>query len=963
MVRTEFVGRDHELAVLARCLEEARVGQARLVLCQGEPGVGKTRLAEELLTLAAPKGVTGVWGVAVDWAGVPPYWPWRQVFRALADMVDLTTIADNHGLTSDLAGLAPELFAAPEGRSDPSASYDRFRQFDAVAALLRQVTRRLPLVIVFDDAHAADGPSLLVLHHVARSLRNEPFLLVVNHRDTEHRTGALLAELRREPITRQIHLRGLGPPAVRRQLASLVGHDVGDAEAARVHAHTGGNPFLVAEAGRMLAEGRATSGAVPVSADVREAIAARLLRLSPEAAQLLQAASVVGREFPVAVVAAMVDLPVLRCLGALDEAVAAGLVEFVPTPGTHRFAHALVRDAIEAALGTPERVRLHRLAAEAVEDLYGERLGPRLFDLARHWAVAAVAGERARATAWIQRAGREAMQSHAYEEAARLLRLALDVATGEIDELTRCRILLALGKALHLSSDFRGGLDASLEAAALARGLGRPDLVAEAALVMEPTFDFEINVALGQLCEKALTVLGSEHAALRTRVAARLAEVCHYLGDVEPARPASQEVLVLAEQCRDPAAVVAALHARQLVCSGPDGLDERACLAERMLAIADGAASCEPRMWGHLWRVDVAFQRGDLAGAARELDAAATCAHQVGGRLARWQVLRTQAVLAQAQARFDDARRLGAEALMTLAPTGNPLGAMMWAALLTAVAHHTGHDAESLAANGLDGPSSDDEGPPAPGVIQTLGIAFVLAEAGRLPEAAACYRSLGPAAHWRPTAHAALCAYASGISVAVALDASDDVATLQQRLKGYRGHHVVSGAGQVVYLGPVELWLGVAAAHLDLLDEAVADLEHAVKACALNGAAGFHVEAQLELAAVLARRGRPGDRSRARSVASETVRQATLLGMATMAAKASQLVGQLGARPTVPLTPREREVAELVAQGLTNREIAARLYLSERTAQNHVQHILTKLDLANRSQIALWVMGQKMSTA
>lgn len=586
MVGTELVGRDPELAVLAECLGAAQEGHARLVLCQGEPGIGKTRLAEELLTLAAAKGVPGVWGVAVESAGAPPYWPWRQLLGAVADRVDLTAIADEHRLTGELVGLAPELFASWERPTDTSGSTeDRFRQFDAVAVLLRQLTRGEPLVIVFDDAHSADSPSLLLLHHVVRNMRDERLLLVVNHRHTEQRHGALFAELLREPVTRQIHLRGLGPSAVRRQLVSVVGHDVGSAEVAGVHSRTGGNPFFVAEVGRAIAERREHSTDFLVTPNVQEAIGARLRRLSPEASRLLEAASIVGGEFPLRVVAAMVNLPVLSCLAPVDEAVAAGLVEATPTPGAHRFAHALIRDAIESGLATAERVRLHRLAAEAVEQLYGDHLGPHLFDLARHWAVAAVQGDRRRAVGWIERAGGEAMRSHAYEEGARLFRLALDVDAGDIDETARCRLLLGLGAARHLSSDLPGGFQASLEAAALAGAIGRPDLVAEAALVMEPTFDLEVNLTIRRLCEKALVGLGPEHTALLARVAARLAEVCHYLGDVEPARPASEEVLALAERCGDPVAVIAALHARQLVCSGPDELEDRATLAERILEV------------------------------------------------------------------------------------------------------------------------------------------------------------------------------------------------------------------------------------------------------------------------------------------------------------------------------------------------------------------------------------------
>ena len=128
----------------------------------------------------------------------------------------------------------------------------------------------------------------------------------------------------------------------------------------------------------------------------------------------------------------MVGEPVLGCLGQLDEAVAAGLVEPTATPGEHRFVHVLIRDAVEAGLGTAERVALHRSAAEAVEELYAGRLEPHLSDLARHWGSAAVLGERGRAIGWIRRAAEEAMSRLAYEEGVRLYRLGLDIGGGEL---------------------------------------------------------------------------------------------------------------------------------------------------------------------------------------------------------------------------------------------------------------------------------------------------------------------------------------------------------------------------------------------------------------------------------------------------------------------------------------------------------------------------------------------------
>ena len=962
-MQTELVGRETELAFLDQCLAEVLDRHARLVLCRGEPGIGKTRLAEEVLALAAGRDATGLSGVADESAGAPPYWPWRQILRSLDKLVDLTAIAREHELSADLAAIAPDAFAAGAAWTPANGSpEDRFRQFDAFGQLLGHACRCAPLVIVLDDAHWADQPSLLLLRHLARTLRDARLLVLVNYRATEPAPGSVIVELLREPLTRQLDLRGLPAEAVGRQLAMVLGYDVGASQVQHVHALTGGNPFFAGEVARALAAATSASAPLSVTANVREAISARLDRLSADSARLLRAASVVGPRFSLAVVASMTGLPAARCLAALDEAVAAGLVE-TGSSGGYQFVHTLVRDAVEAGLGTPERTRLHRTAAESLEELHADRLEPHLFELARHWAAAAVEGDRSRAVGWIRRAAEAAMRQHAYEEAARLFHRALDSCWSEYEDEGRVHLLLGLGAARHLSSDIPGGLAACGEAAELAARIGRPDLLAEAALVTEPVYGLaEVNGRIQQLCEDALRAVGTSSLERRARVLARFAEACDYLDDVETARPASEAALALAEQLGDPAVLEAALRARQLTCAGPDALDERSVVADRMIGLGSELGSPNARMWGHLWRVDAAFQRGDFAGAARDLEAAGRSAEQVRGPLARWHVLRGKAMLAQAQARFDDARRLAEEAFATLAPTGHPSAPMMRSALLSMTAHHVGYLAEGAASHdAVDSAVGDLTGPTA-AVIQALAPAFWLFEVGRVPEAAALYRSCGPVTEWRPAQHSTLFCYATGVVLAVGLDAADDVARLRELLQPYAGEHVVSGAGPVGYLGPVDLWLGVAAGYLGLFADAIAHLEHAAKACAVAGAAGFHAEVQCELADVLARRDGPGDRTRAKALAGESLRQARVLGMPPVAAKASRLIERLeDARSASRLTPREREVAELVAEGLTNREIAGRLQLSDRTAQNHVQHILDKLDLPNRGQIAVWVTSHKMS--
>jgi DNA-binding CsgD family transcriptional regulator len=954
-MRTQLVGREREMAVLDECLEAALSQHPRIVLCWGESGIGKTRLAEEALGSAGSKGAIGVWGRAIESAGAPPYWLWRQVLRALAETVDLREIADEHRVAADLSGIAPDVFVGSAGpRAADGSSEDRFLQFDALARLLRQVTAVRPLVIALDDTQWADQASILLLQHIAHTLSDERLMVVVNHRGTDRTDGAAVTELLRGSMTREIHLRGLSIPEVGRQLASMLGEEVVAREVEYVHGATGGNPFFVKEVGRALTRRRAGEPPSPVAISVRDAIGARLERLSPRGVEVVRAASVVGREFSPSLVAAMLELPLVDCLSALDEAASAGLLEPESMPHEPRFVHALIRDAIEDGLHTSERVQLHRRAAETLEQAQPSPSGPRLFDLARHWSIAAIDDDRLKATRWIGEAADEAMRQLAYEDAARLFRRALDIGAGELDEVDRCRLLLGVGGALHLSSDIAGGIDACVEAASLARDIGRPDLMAEAALVTPPTLVPEADLTIRKLCERAMEALGPEHPALAARVLARFAETCEYLADGDGARRGSQKALTLAEACDDPVALMAALRARQLGCSAPDGLEERASVAERMIEIGR-ATDASAQLSGHLGLIDVAFERGDLTSVAREIEVAAWLAQEVRSPLGRWDVLRARAVLAQAQARFDVAHRFAVEAFDVLAPTGHPMATMMKGALSSTMAHQTGYDEEPLSTYGLGDAPAEELDFPKVGVIRTLAPALVLVEVGRLTEAAALYRSLGPASEWQPSLHSTLPSYAFGIATAVALDATEDVATLRDILQPSRGHHVVAGAGCVSYFGPVELWLGVAAGHLGLLDDAVVDLEQAVRACSVSGIAGFHAEAQYELAVALSRRSGQRDFARARSLVADSAKRAKELDMPCIATKAQRLMAELDAGAGSPrLTPREREVADLVAQGLTNREIAKQLFLSERTAQNHVQHILTKLDLSNRSQIAVW---------
>ena len=261
-----LVGRDRELGVLLGCLDEAQRGRASLVVCVGGPGIGKTRLVEELAGRARERGVLTAWGRGATTDGAPPYWPWREVLRVLD--------------TAGMAGPGPVDLLTLSG-VEPSLE-ERVRRFDEVARFVLGAARSRPLLVVLDDLDGADEPSQLLVQYLARTARDDRVLVVVCCRET---TGPL-ATLAQEPGTTQVELGGLERPAVGEQVSAMVGRAASDAELAAVYDATVGNPFFVCELARQLADGPTLAVAVPRS--VLDAIGQRLGRLSPGCAASLR---------------------------------------------------------------------------------------------------------------------------------------------------------------------------------------------------------------------------------------------------------------------------------------------------------------------------------------------------------------------------------------------------------------------------------------------------------------------------------------------------------------------------------------------------------------------------------------------------------------------------------------------------------------------------------------------------
>ncbi len=941
-----MVGRDRELARVTGLLDDALAGRARLVLCTGEAGIGKTRLAEELAAAAGARGVPVAWARAADRGSSPPYGLWRLV-------LDQSAVRAEAGSGADLW---PAAFGAADLGAESSVAR-RFALFAEVRGRLAQAAERTGLLLVLDDLQWADEASAVLLVEVVRQLRGTRILAFVTYRDAP---DGVLPRLSAEANTERVDLHGLPAEAVG-DLLLAAGLDASPEQARRVHDETGGNPFLVRELAQALA-GPPSGSSVP--GRVLEATAYRLTQLSDQTREVLQAAAVTGNSFPVGVVAKMLDRPVLSLLGPLDEGRDAGFLVAGDHPGDYRFSHALVSSAVAARLSAEEQRRLHTAAADAIEALYEGQVRLHLAEVARHRVEASLPGDRARAVAACQAAASVAWDALAFEEAVRLYRQALAVGDTEIGEDHRSRLELGLAAALHRSGDLPGSQEAAARAARRAERRRDRLGLARAALVMEATGVPEWDGEISRVCEQALSISRAGDDLpddLRARVSARYAQALVYRGEYDRAGSVSRDALATAESAADPVALVDALRARQLACCAPEGLAERIVLAARMLETADTLGSAWVEMWGRLWRIDTLFETGQLRAIRRELTDLGSCLDRLSGPIGRWHQLNIAATLALATGRFAEAARLAREGFKVFSDMGHPAAIGSLAVILSQSSLHIGLDRSGLA-DAFDlipahlRPEAVDTTQGTATIFPALTLTLIRVQQGDRAGAEAAYALAGPIRSWTPSPAMRMSAWGAALAVAIGLGRTEDIEFLASRFEPFRGQHAANGAGAGVYMGPVELQLGLAAAALGRPDAAASDLAAAVSICDANGACGYAVQARVELAAVLVRRGDP---AQARAVLDRAAGEASRLGMAPFVTRIEQLRAALtaegGAGAAHPvLSPRELEVARLVAQGLTNKQIGERLFVSERTAENHVQHILVKLGFSNRSQIAAW---------
>jgi DNA-binding CsgD family transcriptional regulator len=1002
--RQPFVGRESELRQLQTAFESAAAGRGALVLLVGEPGIGKTSLSEELCRLVAAAGGRSLVGHCYEEGSFrPPYQPFVEVIAAYLHGLDSEALQAELGSSAaDLARIVPtlreSLCVSPPPPGD--AEEDRWRLLQAATDLLHSAAARHPLLLVLEDLHDADRGTLDLLLYVARNLHGARVLVVGTYRDVEvdraHPLSAARTELHRASNVARVQLHGLSTDEVQRLLAETSQNTIPQPFAELVQRQTEGNPLFVRETLRFVIDtglmerrdgalrrvgDQTLVGRIPEG--LRDAVGKRLSRLRDGTDRVLSVASVIGREFQLDVLHQVLAHPEEELEAALEEASAAAIIEEHAAVGaaiTYRFSHAFFRQTLYDEIVAPRRIRLHQQVARALEEVYARRLDEHSAELAEHFSFYSDTLNLAKAVHYGEVAAKHATEVFAYGEAARQLERALAVQelVDADDAAKRLDLLLALGAVLLPSGETERVIDhVAPEALALAEGLGdRREAFRACRLALDclhtlgatpQAAGFNRAPRIGEFrtwAERAGRFVDRDSIE---RVYADLA-VAHALmleGQSAQARALRLEALALARQHGDIQAMFScAVYLLEV--GAPQHWDERVRLAEEcagwprqgVSALTQGQAlqfcgavqlaQVERTQAEELWR-----QVAELAERTRVANLSllvavheAVCA-VVDGRLEEALVLLGRLVnLADELGVRMRGRAFG---LMQLVAPALHLGrADIW---LTASEEQA--PPPSLAAAGRR---------PTGSVISTAARAVCLAQLGRLGEARVVVEPVLNDLENSLDDEPRIQLLVMLLQAAVVVEHRTAARALATRLAS-----VAHLTGEISIQTCVGRHLGDAAA---LAGDRTAACAYYQQALDSAGKIRFRPElalTHLRLAELLLDGGDDHAQSDALEHLDAAIpelqdmhmRPGLERGLAlreTLAPAAAPTPARQSASDS--LTAREREIAGLMADGLSNRDIAERLVITEGTVEVHVKHILGKLSFRSRTQVAGWLTRQ-----
>ena len=976
---TPFVGRRDETAELRDGLTRTLAGRGRVLLLVGEPGIGKSRLAENLLHEAGERGALLLIGHCYEWEGAPAYWPWIQILRDCIKELQPDQLEKAfRGVAPDILRILPELRdLIPEISEPPDVNPEqaRFRLFDGVTNGLKQIAGSQPLVLLLEDLHWADEASLLLLQFLAKELHDVPLLVVGTYRNVEigrrHPLSRTLADLSRERRNRRIMLHGLDEHDVREYIALSSDGDPEPELVGRIYRETEGNPFFVTEVVRLLADEGRLAGSEPrdewsigIPESVRNVIGQRLDLLSKECNTMLAVAATIGRDFDLQIVGVAGDTEQDDLLELIDEATRANVVGESESFGHYRFSHALIRELLYDELSPSERLRLHARIADAIERQHAADLAASYSDLAHHYALAPIGANLNKAIDYALQAAEQAMSMVAWESAISHYELALQllVIEPQSERFQECEILLALGEAHNRAGSGQGpGAGRSDDAEATywkaadaARATRSAELLAQAALGL-----MGINLYAPQggyagveLLREALDSLPREDSSLRARLLARHASAkwgFHRMVVDDPHPITRDEALAdvdeavqIAHRMSDPVTLGYALLARCFILRGPDHASMLQD-ADELIRVAESTDDPYLLLDSHRTRYQSIVAAGQYQEAARFLEhKIEPLTWQYRIPFYEWILLTSKAGLAFDAGQLETADQLAARATDLWPTSGSP--AYLRYALKREQMRLDANEVQSILA--VMSPT-----------YHGTALHMVLsAELGDLDESRKLFDLLsqnefssvfGSQAWTQISAHC--------VETAIIFADVERAEQLSRLLKPYMRANLFGLYGSHSH-GSVAHHLGRLASFLEEWKDANEYFDVAASLHAEWGLRLYSAYSDYAWAEMLLRRGMADDRRRA----DELLEQAETLAEEVGSLRLLNLINDLAPRRALRssgypfgLTGREVEVLGLVARGMTDAEVAEELFISPRTVSQHLRNCYNKLSVSNRAEAAV----------
>ncbi|MFQ6029082.1 MAG: AAA family ATPase [Dehalococcoidia bacterium] len=960
-----FVGRRREMGELRAALEHVLSGRGRMVMLVGEPGIGKTRTAQEFARAAASQNFQVHWGRCYEEEGTPPYWPWVQILRSHLQQTDAEQLASQMGagavhiaeIVSEVRTKLPDLESPPT--SNPEQA--RFRLFDSITTFFKNASQYQPLMLVLDDLHWADKSSLLLSQFLARQMGESRLLLVGIYRDVElsrqHPLSETLAQLTREPVFRRELLRGLSPEDTERFVAAIAGIEPSRRLVETIYAQTDGNPFfmsevlrLLSEQGELTAEGCDGPQGIRIPEGVREVIGQRLNRLSEQCNQVLSTASVIGREFGFKLLSALRDdLTETMLLDLLEEALAAHVIEELPEGReSYQFGHALVQETLAKELSSSRKVRLHAHIGNMLEQLFADNIEAHASELAHHFTEAEPILGTEKLVSYSLLAGERALATHAHEEALVHFQRALTTKEGQEMDAETAATLFGLGRshvALYHIDDAAACFQRSFDYYA------ETGDVSHAAAVAEFPHSVALVSRMTERLGRALTMVPPNSP----RAGQLLSNYGYALGvgtnDYRDAREALDAALLIARREEDSSLEMRILangaNVEGLHFHWPSSLDS----GIQAIGLSDQVDDVRSALLARLWAGHSLLAIGDLEKALQQAHAVLPLAEKMHDRVWFARALNLNVLSRYFKGDWEEARKFSDKGL-AMSPA-DPQLLMSRVALECQVgnfAHCTTY-AERLV-------EQMRHNSPVPGPEFNLP-----------PRAITMIARIAGVAHQFETAQEAVQVVLSApqatpffIQVArsglalMAVEQCDSGAAREQ----YFALEALAGTVIPHACLCVDSLLGLLAQTMGDLDQAVVRFEDALTFCR---SAGYRPELAwtcCDYSDGLLQRNNPGDREQAMALLDESLSVSTELGMRPLMKRVVALQERAQSQPTkAPLYPdgltqREVEVLQLLSGGKTDREIAEELFVSVRTVGGHVSNILNKTNSANRTEAAAY---------